>query len=565
MPLKKGSSRKVISDNIRELRKSDYPERQAIAIALSNSRKYGAADGGEVPDEEDTSEDENDQTDEEDNGSDEEEVADNSASNPTESPAKASIQNTSLTSPANGSIQNAGLLMGDSPDPRIQLAQDYVAANYAKAADASGVQNAGDSASHLNTVANIGNALETLARANSMAHGGAGVDSNFYESIKNQGRQGIQSAMAQRQQNITAFIQQNDLSHQVAQNLMQQGDYQQKMKAASYLNAAQDPNSSVSQNAQMAFTQAFKGMPGMDNMDVSGFSANDLANASKNIDIVSKLNEMRDAKQMQLRYQQNYQQQRIDQVNQQNAIKDQSALGKDLDTETATTRTNLGQAQQKVNSAQRLMTFAGVNSDDVAAAKDDPSTKAALVQKLNRLTPQQYTEVVSGLMNQISNGQGSFGQLEHLRANSADQTAANIQQYFSSQPAPANVGAMIYNNLLTLKNEADTSQTIIDKHNVQMRAKHPQAFSNDYTKDDSQRMLDAFSQQSQNQVASAPQQGGPGVSAANLMAQDLPVNPKFLVPGSTYRLKNGMLGTFNGRGFVPANSQGPSATAMVGQ
>lgn len=37
MPLKKGSSDKVVSENIAELRGSDYPEKQAVAIALNEA------------------------------------------------------------------------------------------------------------------------------------------------------------------------------------------------------------------------------------------------------------------------------------------------------------------------------------------------------------------------------------------------------------------------------------------------------------------------------------------------------------------------------------------------
>jgi len=42
MPLKKGSSKKVISSNIREMISSGHPKSQAIAASLNQARKSGA-------------------------------------------------------------------------------------------------------------------------------------------------------------------------------------------------------------------------------------------------------------------------------------------------------------------------------------------------------------------------------------------------------------------------------------------------------------------------------------------------------------------------------------------
>ena len=39
MPLKSGSSKKVISSNIAELVRSGRPQKQAVAIAYSNAKK----------------------------------------------------------------------------------------------------------------------------------------------------------------------------------------------------------------------------------------------------------------------------------------------------------------------------------------------------------------------------------------------------------------------------------------------------------------------------------------------------------------------------------------------
>jgi len=41
MPLRPGKSKKIVSSNIRELKKAGKKQKQAVAIALNKARSYG--------------------------------------------------------------------------------------------------------------------------------------------------------------------------------------------------------------------------------------------------------------------------------------------------------------------------------------------------------------------------------------------------------------------------------------------------------------------------------------------------------------------------------------------
>ena len=45
MPLRKGTSRRVVSSNIKEMMDAGYPQKQAVAASLDNQRRSGRHGG----------------------------------------------------------------------------------------------------------------------------------------------------------------------------------------------------------------------------------------------------------------------------------------------------------------------------------------------------------------------------------------------------------------------------------------------------------------------------------------------------------------------------------------
>lgn len=513
---------------------------------MRKAKRYYAAEGGEVPDEEDDDETIDDGKDEDATKStespEESEISDNDIAPTKEEDLKDLSQDEispqgAIAKPIPTAQRVADKNAAD--DAKAEEVKAYLASQFAKANDNSAILEAQKQQKSTNNISNIAEALEGLARSNSMAHGGQGVDSGFYKGMREQGAQGVNNAIANRQNAINAFLQNNEMNRQVAQDMMTKGDYQQKTLASAYLNDRNDPSSQVSKNAVEAAQGTFKDYPDIQSIIKPGMSAQEVQDALGGVEKKSSMDAAKQMKTMQMQYQQDQIKNKKEAVDKASAVKDFASLGKDLDSDLASSRTSLGQANSKIIGAQRVMTFADVTPEELAAAKTNPQVANQLIQKLNKLTPQQYTEVVSGLMSQITPGSGSLGQLEHLRANTADQQMANIKQYLSSSPSAANMGPLLLNNLMTLKNEQDTGKTTIDAHTAQMQAKHPLAFKHEDTADMAKNLLAKYSA------------GGAGGQTVGSLGQ-----PGAPAPHGNTVVQNGVTFSWDGSKYVPQEAVG---------
>ncbi len=135
-------------------------------------------------------------------------------------------------------------------------------------------------------------------------------------------------------------------------------------------------------------------------------------------------------------------------------------------------------------------------------------------------------------MSQIAPGAGSLGQLEHLRADTADQTKANVITYFTSKSAGAGAGDLIFNNLKSLKNERDVSKAVLDSHMAAQRDAHPWAFSHAKTKDLAEKMFNKYAGVTEGNAEAAPAktpvqyEPGMAIGASDKAAPSAAMHPK---------------------------------------
>lgn len=346
---------------------------------------------------------------------------------------------------------------------------------YLQANNDSGIKDAQSHAEDLNKYADVGHGIETMLRANSMAHGGAGVDNNFWQGMKQEGQEGVKKAQNQHQMALNSFLQQHEINRQVAQDMMVKGNYDQQQKASQYANDLQDPNSRTSKNSQDAFKSIFKDQPGISDMDVSKFSAADLTSASKNADVVAKLNEIKATKQMQLAYQNANLKDKKDQK--------QDQVYTDMSNKLTNPRGNTAvqQAQVGVMSGKKAMDLINQYPD------------------LNKMPAQQVSLLAQEISKVASGGVGSEHGQRSLEANTVQSNWNKFVSSLSGEPTGADLKGFIEQNKTYLQNMIKTNNDTIKDYHQQVyngykkrltpeqdalfRADHPDLFQTEMGQD----------------------------------------------------------------------------------
>lgn len=331
--------------------------------------------------------------------------------------------------------------VGDQAPSREDVLKNYLEAKRKGDEDITAAQ---DKASRLNNIANFGDAIESIFKSNSMAHGGAGVDTDFYKGLKSQGQTGVQQAQAKKNAQVQDYLQQHEIQRQGTQDAMTKGTWEQQQKEGQAKLDAQDPESRQSQVAQRAFKSMYADQPGIKDLDVSDFSASDLVNASKNADVVAKLNEIKATKQMQLAYQQG-------------ALKDKRDTKQDA---LYTEMNNKGLGGR------------GAPQFVQKAASGIQSGKRALdlinqYPDLNKMPPQQVHLLNTEIDSMAKAGVSTEGGIHGLEANTMQSNWAKFLSSVDGEPTGAQLAPFIQQNKTYLQNMMKTNADAVRDYKVQ--------------------------------------------------------------------------------------------------
>jgi hypothetical protein len=178
----------------------------------------------------------------------------------------------------------------DAERNQRKMVRNYTQQLYEEMAKGGDIEQARKEAARNVNLANVGQGLEQMFKSRSVAHGGPGVDSAYWDAQRKGAQLGVDQAEQDRSKKIADYITKKKLGSEAVSE-------HQQLKDADVKNKMNDPESDIS----MAYQDAMKGIyPDMfspkvdpitgDKYDpMDGMSANDLLAASKMLEGKARL------------------------------------------------------------------------------------------------------------------------------------------------------------------------------------------------------------------------------------------------------------------------------------
>jgi len=173
--------------------------------------------------------------------------------------------------------RGGGDLASEERSQRAKIA-DYEAQKYGDIANKSDlIKEAIEEKRRGELIANVGQGLSTMFRANADALGRGRDDSGYWNALRQQAASGVTDAMESKKAAITDYLTKKRLGSEAISEF-------EKSRSADYDYERKDPNSDISIAAQRFFVKSF---PKYASEDVNSMSAEDIETASK---ILSSVN-----------------------------------------------------------------------------------------------------------------------------------------------------------------------------------------------------------------------------------------------------------------------------------
>jgi hypothetical protein len=137
--------------------------------------------------------------------------------------------------------------------------ESYLRSKYGDLSDTSSVDAARADAKKSRTIAGVAEALEGMARAQSQAYGGAGVNHGIYNNIRSGADSDVQNAVQDRQAKIHDYMNERQMAREGVADDRANQEFSQKEKQWTAENELHDPTSKKSASVRDSFSSMFPG------------------------------------------------------------------------------------------------------------------------------------------------------------------------------------------------------------------------------------------------------------------------------------------------------------------